>query len=63
VHVILDDERGRVIQQDQALGWIMFDPSGVPEPLVHLSHRLVPQSTVKLQGIAGGAGARSCAGA
>ena len=43
VHVILDDERGRVIQQDQALGWIMFDPSGVPEPLVHLSHRNVTQ--------------------
>jgi hypothetical protein len=43
VHVVLDDERGRDVQQDPALGWIIFDPSGVPEALVHLSHQNVTQ--------------------
>jgi hypothetical protein len=43
VHVVFDDERGGVSQQDPALGWIVFDPSGVPEPLVHLSHQNVIQ--------------------
>src|SRR5438132_2371102 len=34
--VILDDERGRASNQDLALGWINFTPTGAPEPIVHL---------------------------
>ena len=39
--VILDDERGRASNQDLALGWINFTPTGAPEPIVHLSVRNV----------------------
>lgn len=43
VHVILDDARGSVSGQDLPLGWINFNSYGVPEGIVHLSHRNVVQ--------------------
>jgi hypothetical protein len=43
VRVILDDARGSASGQDLPLGWIRFNSFGVPEGVVHLSHRNVIQ--------------------
>ncbi len=43
VRVLLDDARGSVADQDLPLGWISFNASGVPDGIVHLSHRNVIQ--------------------
>jgi hypothetical protein len=37
VQVILDDARGTASEGELPIGWIAFDPSGVPAPLLHLS--------------------------
>jgi hypothetical protein len=43
VRVLLDDARRSVPGQDLPLGWISFNSSGVPDGIVHLSHRNVIQ--------------------
>jgi len=43
MQVILDEASGSVSDQDLPLGWISFSSSGVPERVVHLSHRNASQ--------------------
>jgi hypothetical protein len=39
VQVLLDDEQAPPSDGSLALGWVAFGPSGLPAPLLHLSHR------------------------
>jgi hypothetical protein len=41
VEVVLDDARGSVSGGDLPIGWINFNPSGMPDGIVHLSYRNV----------------------
>src|SRR5262249_28367887 len=39
VHLIVDDGDGGPRGREPALGWIVFDGSGIPEPVIHVSRQ------------------------